>query len=463
MMTERRRLLATVAIATGLGAMRFAFPPDRLTPVEGNVLLIIAVAIVAWIFRPAPYSIIGFQMLIAFWLVGMDQSIVFSGFASEGFFFFFGVLLLSRVITEVNLHVVIAQMIVRRISNVWHLTLLTPFILFLMALPVPSATARTIALKPIFEALVGDNERAAKHAMISLGPINRIGGRAYLSGGLAAILTATVLGQYGYTITWMNWLAFMWPPALLLIVLSTIGITLCYHWERGNFRGENGTETLDLSKISVEHQSFGREQKIVTGLVVVIIGAWIASSLIGYPEFIPLIGLLSLSFFHPIDIADTETLTGLNWDLLFFFGTALSLPNVLQTTDIGPYIVTNLSRNLLSISANFTMFLLVLMLVLVILRVFLIGATFIIVGLPLVIELANTLGYDPLLITLVSLLSGSVIFFPMQTPATLVAFQGEYLTQRDTLVAGGMLYIGALLTILISVRFYWPLVAPLFS
>jgi di/tricarboxylate transporter len=395
-------------------------------------------------------------MLVAFWSVGLDSTLIFSGFSDDGFFFFFGVLLLSRVITGVNLHLAIADAVVTRIRNVWHLVLATPFILFLMALPVPSATARSLALKPIFNSVVESDSAAGTHVMLSLGAINRIGGRAYLSGGLAAILTVSVLGQYGYSLTWTGWLLYMWPPALLLVVLSTLGITLLYNDGLSELFGSASVIVFDPD-LGFDEPFFNRNRTLVLVLLAVIIVAWIGSSFVGVPEFIPLLVLLSLTFFSPLDIADEKTLSGLNWDLLLFFGTALSMPAVLAKTDIGVFLVEDVLGSILVPTLGLPVFLTGLICILVLLRIVLIGATYIIVALPLVIQLSATLGHNPLLVSFVSLFAGSVVFFPVQTPATMVAFQGQYLTQRDTVLAGFAMLVAALVTTFVSIYLYWPL------
>lgn len=438
-------------------AVRLVAPIEGLTAAENDILFIIIGALAAWIIRPAPYSIIGLLMLVAFWTVGLDLTLIFSGFSDDGFFFFFGVLLLSRVITGVDLHLAIADVVISRIRNVWQLVLATPFILFLMALPVPSATARSLALKPIFDSLVDSDSMAGTHVMLSLGAINRIGGRAYLSGGLAAILTVSVLGQYGYSLTWTGWLLYMWPPALLLVVLSTLGITLLYNNGLDGLTGSSSVIVYD-SDFGFDEQFFNRDRTFVLVLLVFIIAAWIGASLVGAPEFIPLLVLLSITFFSPIDIANEETLNGLNWDLLLFFGTALSMPAVLAKTDIGEFLVGDVLGSILAPTLGFPAFLAGLMCILVLLRIVLIGATYIIVALPLVIQLSATVGHDPLLVTFVSLLAGSVVFFPIQTPATMVAFQGHYLTQRDTILAGFTMLAAAFVTTFVSVYLYWPLI-----
>lgn len=436
--------------------VRFVASIEELTAVENDILFIIIGTLAAWIVRPAPYSIIGFLMLIAFWSVGLDSTLIFSGFSDDGFFFFFGVLLLSRVITGVDLHLAIANAVVSRIRNIWQLVLATPFILFLMALPVPSATARSLALKPIFNSLVDNDSKAGTHVMLSLGAINRIGGRAYLSGGLAAILTVSVLGQYGYSLTWTGWLLYMWPPALLLVTLSTLGITLMYN---DGLDGLTGSASVSISDSDLDFDGplLNRNRTLVLILLGFIIVAWVGSSFVGVPEFIPLLVLLSLTFFSPLDIADESTLSGLNWDLLLFFGTALSMPTVLAKTEIGEFLVKDILGNILAPTLGFPEFLTGLICVLVLLRIVLIGATYIIVALPLVIQLSATLGHNPLLVTFVSLLAGSVVFFPIQTPATMVAFQGQYLTQRDTVLAGFTMLAAVFVTIFVSIYLYWPL------
>lgn len=453
--TPMRRSLATVGSLLLLLCLRVFTPVDGLASVENDILFVILGALAAWIIQPAPYSVVGLLLLVTFWGLGLDPSLIFSGFSSNGFFFFFGVLLLSRIITGVDLHLAIADLVVSRVGNVWKLALATPFVLFLMTLPVPSATARSLALKPIFRSLIDSDTTAGIHMMLSLGVINRIGGRAYLSGGLAAILTVSVLDQYGYVLTWTDWLVHMWLPALLLVVLSTAGITLLYN--DGVDALLDDSELATDPNVGFDEPFFDHDRTIVVTLLGFVIVAWIGSSFVGIPEFVPLLVLLSLAFFAPISVADERTLQGLNWNLLVFFGAALSLPPVLAETNIGEFLVQDVLGNILAPSLSFPAFLAGLLCILVLLRIVLIGATFVIIALPLVIQLAAATGHDPLVVTFVSLIAGSVVFFPIQTPATMVAFEGRYLTQRDTVLAGFAILVAALITTYVSVYLYWPL------
>jgi sodium-dependent dicarboxylate transporter 2/3/5 len=452
--TSTQRTVAMMGCLLGLIAIRFLAPVVGLTAIENDILFVIFGALAAWIIKPAPYSIVGLLLLVAFWGLGLEPAIIFSGFSANGFFFFFGVLLLSRIITGVDLHLAIADLVVSRVYNVWTLVIATPFVLFLMALPVPSATARTLALKPIFRSLVDTGTNAGIHVMLSLGAVNRIGGRAYLSGGLAAILTVSVLDQYGYALTWTDWLVHMWVPALLLVVLSTAGITLLYN---------DGIDAILYDSVLVtdpdvgfDEPFFDRDRTVVVALLALVIVAWIGSSFVGIPEFVPLIALLSVAFFAPVRVADERTLQGLNWDLLVFFGAALSLPPVLAETNIGAFLVQDILGNILGPSLSFPVFLAGLICILVLLRILLIGATFVIIVLPLVIQLAAATGHDPLIVTFVSIIAGSVVFFPIQTPATMVAFEGRYLTQRDTALAGFAILVATFITTYVSVYLYWP-------
>jgi len=438
----------------GLLAIRIFAPVTELTAVENNILFVIFGVLAAWIVKPAPYSIIGLLLLVAFWGLGLESAVIFSGFSADGFFFFFGVLLLSRIIVGVDLHLAIADLVVSRIRSVWTLVLATPFVLFLMALPVPSATARTLALKPIFESLVDSGTHAGTHVMLSLGAINRIGGRAYLSGGLAAILTVSVLDQYGYALTWTDWLVHMWVPALLLVVISTVGITLLYN-DGVDAILDDSILVID-SDVGFSEPFFNRDRTIVVALLALVIVAWIGSSFVGIPEFLPLLALLSVAFFAPISVADKRTLQGLNWDLLVFFGAALSLPPVLAETNIGAFLVQDILGSILGPPLPFPAFLAGLLCILMLLRIVLIGATFVIIALPLVIQLAAATGHDPLVVTFASIIAGSVVFFPIQTPATMVAFEGRYLTQRDTVLTGFVLLVAAFITTYVSVYLYWP-------
>jgi sodium-dependent dicarboxylate transporter 2/3/5 len=77
---------------------------------------------------------------------------------------------------------------------------------------------------------------------------------------------------------------------------------------------------------------------------------------------------------------------------------------------------------------------------------------------PIALSMGRDLGIDPRVMTMaVALPSGLAFMFPMGTPATAIAFSSGFLTMRDTVRTGIILFPVGWALINFSAHFIWPL------
>ncbi len=229
-------------------------PPDL--SMEGQrVLAIVAMAIGLWTGEAA---IMAVNALIIIVMLVLTKGIPLLAVALYGFshpvtYFLIGILVMGAAFFKSGLAERIAwYFIVRsRGSPLWlftHLVLSLP----ILALLLPSAITRNGILIPvykqIFRSLNVDREHTlTKAVMLTLGVLNPLVSSALLTGGIAPVMTASLLEVF----TWLWWFAIMSVPIYSLLVC---GATLVYVLHRPSELRVSGVEIKDSGrrKLSAE-------------------------------------------------------------------------------------------------------------------------------------------------------------------------------------------------------------------
>lgn len=407
-------------------------------------------ALLLWIFKPLPYSITGLMSLVLMYFFKVDTfSNIFSGFSSTGWFFFFGILILGYAVLKTDISEKVALVAIRFSKNKIIFAFCLPFLLIFQSLIMPSATARTILLSPIFYNTIKksncENKASfSRYVMLNLGILNPISSSAYLSGGASTVIAGEIMSNYGIPINWILWLKYFWLPITLVIIFSSYQLFFLYNYKSIN--------TLPLSveivlpKIA---KKISFQEKCLITIIIFIILSWIIGSYLNVSTAIPaLLGIIFL-YFPGINLLVVDDLKKINWDLLIFIGVSISLANLIISSGAGKWLAEYIFNYAYFLSnTRFTFLLMIFLLLSLVRLIFPNLTTYNACILPAVLSAASYLNEELLPMAIITILAGIVSFFPIQNISSLLLFEKNYYTISDTIITGFTIFVSVFVVII---------------
>ena len=217
-------------------------PTPAGLPVAGHrMLAILAFAVIIWMTEAIDYAVsaIVIAALMAF-LLGLAPNvanpkvllgtsgalgIAFSGFANTALVLVAAALFLAAAMTATGLDKRIALSILARVgTETRHVVVGTILVGFVIALMVPSTTARVACLVPItlgIIAVYGVNKRGAFASMLMITTVQtasiwNVGIKTAAAQNMVAV--GFIEKTFGKTITWLDWLIAAGPFAVLMCI-----------------------------------------------------------------------------------------------------------------------------------------------------------------------------------------------------------------------------------------------------
>ena len=217
-------------------------PTPAGLPVAGHrMLAILAFAVIIWMTEAIDYAVsaIVIAALMAF-LLGLAPNVAnpkvllgtsgalglaFSGFANTALVLVAAALFLAAAMTATGLDKRIALSILSRVgTETRHVVIGTILVGFVIALMVPSTTARVACLVPITLGIIaafGVNKRGAFASMLMITTVQtasiwNVGIKTAAAQNMVAI--GFIEKTFGKTITWLDWLIAAGPFAILMCI-----------------------------------------------------------------------------------------------------------------------------------------------------------------------------------------------------------------------------------------------------
>ncbi|WP_462379733.1 SLC13 family permease [Pseudomonas sp. Marseille-QA0892] len=468
--------------------LSFFFIPDEVIGYEGRVV-VSAVALVGifWVTEAVPMAVASLIPLVYLPLFGGASVGSISGAYTEPvIFMYLGGFILAIAIEKWNLHRRIALSIIDLIGTQSHSIvlgvmlatgLLSMFIsnaaTALMMLPVAIALIAEMRDKQILEG--ASVQRFAKSILLAVAYSASVGGLATL---VAAVPNAALAGiaslQFGIEVTFLQWLIFAGPVALLMFVCLYIYLT------RMRFRISSQAQK-PVSFVKEERRKLGpisREEWLVITVFLITVSLWVGKPLISLiaenvaplaflarlgelPDAsVSMMGAISL-FFLPSTregerILEWKDLEKLPWGVLILFGGGLALATSLESSGVNDWIGTALEG--LQVYSSLIIILLLVIIVLMMTEILSNTAVANLV-LPISAGLAIAIGMDPLIMmAAVALSAGSCYMLPVATPPNTAVFSTGEVEIADMARAGVWLNLFSVIVITLAVYFWMPVV-----
>jgi anion transporter len=449
-----KQQLCLAAALIAYAAARLAPPMFGLTEPAQAALGVTAAGTILWISEAVP---LGVTALLVVVLLAVNPDMQLSGalygFTSEVAFFLIGATALGAAVEASGLARRAARFLA--LSARGNPTRL--YVQMIAALPalaflVPSAITRNAILIPAYrEALdsmgVSKEGRAGRALMLALGMLNPLASSALLTGGIASIAAATLLGGF----SWLRWFSLMAVPYYALIFLGGLYLRIMV----GRFEAGGRVATV----LPAEPLSTAEIRTLavlaLTGLL------WLTDSWHHLSPAIPaLVGAVIL-LCPPFGVISWKTFEAkLSWGLILTVGASISLARSMTESGAAAWLGKLFVSHLASLStAPIAIIVLLIVAVAAVHLAITNLAACLALLIPIAVTIADAAHLNPILCGLVVALAvDAVIFYPVQTAANLLAYESGYFNTADVRKLGaGMLVLTIVVAILVLP--YWGLLS----
>lgn len=435
-------------------------PPIAGLSLSGQrVIAVVILAIILWATEALP---VGVSSLIILILLAATKSVssmneLFHGFRSPILYFLVGVMAMAGAIVKSGLAHRTAKIFLRRAQgNSRRLFLNCLLSLPPLALVLPSAITRNAILLPAYQKTFAElnlsrQDGLVKSIVLTLGVLNPFASSAFMTGGLAPMTTATLLGGF----SWGRWFFLMSIPYYLLLILGGLWIFFTHPSQQKSFAHEKEESLPPLSSAEI---------RVLFTLALTSL-LWILDFWHGWHPAIPALIAATIFTVPKIGILSWKELEGtISWSTFFVLGASLSLAQALITTGAANWFAHYLSAYIIHFQEipAFIIFMLILMVTIVHLGIANMSACIALL-IPITTTLASSLQMNPIVFGLiVGMVVDAVILYPVQTATNLLAYETGLIDSLDVLKIGlSLLVITSFVILFVAIPWWSILGLPL--
>lgn len=444
-----------LALALLVYAIARLLPPFAgLNEISQAAIGVMLAGTILWISEAVPLGVTALLVVVLLAInPGMKLPAAVQGFTSEVVFFLIGATALGAAVEASGL----AQRVARFLTlsargNPTRLFVQLIASLPALALLVPSAITRNAIMIPAYrEALdrmgVPKDGQVGRAVLLALGMLNPLASSALLTGGIASIAAATLLGGF----SWLQWFALMAVPYYALIFLGGLYLRFMV----------GGFEPGQPADQPAAAAPYTPAETRTIAVLVATAALWFTDTWHHLSPAIPALIAASILLAPPFGVITWKTFESrLAWGLILTVGASISLAGVM--TDSGAAVwLGSLAVERLSVASAAPLTIIVLLIVAVAtihLAITNLAACMALL-IPVAITIAEAANLNPILCGLVVTLAvDAVILYPVQTAANLLAYEAGYFSTADVRKLGiGML--GLTIVVVMLVLPYWSLLS----
>ncbi len=454
--------------------------PDSLPLVGQRVLAVLAFAVVLWVTEAVPYPVSA--VMIISWLailVGLSPTIedptimygtkealgmAIGGFSSTAVGLVAGALFLAAAMEITGLHKRIALFIMSKIGTKPNrLVMGTITVSFVLALFVPSATARAGTIIPILLGIVAAFGLTKQSKLAALLVITAVQSISIWNVGIktAAAQNMVALGfmqsEFGMDVAWGKWFMYAAPWSILMSVMLFFVMTKLIKPEETNLAGGDSIQ----SQLQALGKMKPNEWRLIS-ISVALLFLWSTEGI-----------------FHPLDSTTVtiiavaimllpkvgiftwkEVQAKIPWGTLVVFATGISLGMVLLSTEAATWLSSNTFEAMGLAGMSIVAIVAILALFNILIHLGFASATSLASALiPIVIALVtgmeSTSFNGPGLVLIMQFVISFGFLLPVNAPQNMLAYGTETFTAKQLLKSGiPITVIGYLFIILFSAT-YW--------
>ena len=457
-------------------------PTPAGLPIAGHrMLAILAFAVIIWMTEAIDYAVsaIVIAVLMAF-LLGLAPSVAnpkvllgtsgaltlaFGGFANTALVLVAAALFLAVAMTVTGLDKRIALSILSRVgTKTSHVVVGTIVVGFVIALMVPSTTARVACLVPITLGIIaayGVNKRSAFASMLMITTVQtasiwNVGIKTAAAQNMVAI--GFIEKAFGKTITWLDWLIAAGPFAVLMCIALYFVMMRMMKPEVAEVPGGREGIRKNLAALGPMKAS---EIKLLV-LSVTLIAFWATEGILHKFDTstttITAVALMFMPGFGILTWKDAQA--RIPWGTIILFGVGISLGTALLQTQAATWLANIVVAEFGLKNASVLFILGVMSLFLVVIHLGFASATALAAAMiPIVIAVLKGVATPGINIIGMTMLLQFVVSFGfilvVNAPQNMVAYGTETFTARDFVRTGFVLTIIALALVMLLGATYW--------
>ena len=470
-------VLATAALVAIL-----LLPTPSELPVAGHrMLAVLTFAVIIWMTEAIDYAVsaIVIAALMAF-LLGLSPTVAnpnvlmgtsaalalaFSGFSNTALVLVAAALFLAAAMTSTGLDKRIALTILARVgTETRNVVIGTILVGFVIALMVPSTTARVACLVPITLGIIaafGVNKRGAFASMLMITTVQtasiwNVGIKTAAAQNMVAI--GFIEKAFGRTITWLDWLIAAGPFAVLMCVALYFVMTIMMPPEVAHVPGGREGIRKSLSDLGAMK---GSEIKLLL-LSITLIAFWATESVLHkFDTSSTTIAAVALMFLPGFGIMTwKEAQPKIPWGTIVLFGVGISLGTALLQTNAATWLANIVVAQFGLKNATALFILAVMSLFLVVIHLGFASATALASAMiPIVIAVLKSVATPGINVIGMTMLLQFIVSFGfilvVNAPQNMVAYGTETFSARDFVRTGLVLTVIALALVMLLGATYW--------
>lgn len=452
-------MLLLVFAALFIGMLK---PFSGLSAQGHHVFGIVIVSLGLWVFRPPtlPYFAGGALLLGGCLAFKVPLSAVAGGYTGSAVWVLIPALFFGFALVKSGLGKRIAYFVLKLFEPSYLTISISWFIIgLILSALTPSITVRLSIVMPIAMSVVEAckiPERSRGSALIGLMAWGTalFPGNAWLTGSLWGIF---MMGFYPAEIkpvvTFDSWLVYMAVPWFLITVLFLFFTYLALKPQ----------EPLRISSQTFKRQY--DELGKITGQEI-IVGVILTTTLILFTTeklhgmttaSVALLSFVALMLLGTISFQDISS--GVNWDIINFFGVILGLSAIFAHTGISDWLGPIIEPAILSYASEPVVFLLALTIGFWIIRFLDVpwGFSTIAIAAPIFVPLYKDFGLNPALVSVALIAGGNSFFLPYQQPFIMMgdAMSNSKAWTSSQVSLVGCIYAGIVIVAILISSFYW--------
>ncbi len=442
-----------IGAAIVLAILSFLTPPEGMSVAGMNTVGLLLMALVLWVTEAIPLSITALALIAFQPIYGVATSgVAFTNFINSVFFFVIASYGMSVAIMGTTFTKRITNWLLKKTNGeVFKVVLafsasvgvLSAFISNIPATAVLMGLALGM-LEPIEEGPM--KARMSKTLMIAIPFGAMIGGLSTPAGSSINILALFLLEQNaGITISFLEWMAFGVPIAVLTIPISSYVLLKLFKPDAISAESIN----IILERTTVKEPLTVKEKKLLV-ILVLIFSFWIAGTWV--PAFditiIALVGLIAM-FLPGIDVLTwDEFIEGVSWEAVLMVGGVSSIGAAVSATGVSSWFVSGVLSGLADMSMV-TLVVLMGMFFNFIHLLLPIGPAIVAIGVVPLIVLADTMSISPVIfIITLTFMSGLCMLLPLDA-VPLITYTKKHYTMMDMFKSG--LIVSTVVVVLLAI------------
>ena len=462
---DKKFIFSLIFIVIGI-IVAIARPFDGLDKTGHIMLGAVIAALAVWMFRPGSGSFTAGGVILFFGgsIAGLSMSDVASGFSSPSLWLLIPAMFLGFALLKTGLGKRIVFLLFKRLNLSYPKILIGWLVVgILFSFLTPSITVRFLILTPIAVSVADacrleKGSRGRSLIIISAWVVSIFPGTSWKNGSLYGPVFSSYLpqGPMFDMATESAWIRVMAVPWMLMAVMFLICLYFILKPEQ--------KLSVTKSQITQMYSDLGpvgsEEKRTIGAFAILLVGLVLQNFLPITTNQVLFIAFAALLLFGVLSIKEVSS--GINWDIVVFFGVILSFSRIFEVSGITAWLSPMLAAMLEPFASSILLFILALYVICVLLRFLDVAQGWIISAIIAMAapNLYDNFGIHPLILVMIFICASNLFFFRYHQPwvGQVEAVCGDNGWNPKHLQKASLLYAVLTAVMLVISYFYWQLV-----